>query len=114
MNGNGRLPKLVETPSMRRRPAQVAMPDFRQKDRERESFFRDLGTMADKYAWKRKLLKNPHKVDPPRTASSLQRAKEIIMPFPPAWVEAIFNVSRSHHLRLVALNSSLSDHHSEP
>lgn len=90
MNGNGKLPKLPVTGRMASSAAII--PDFRARDREREIFFREIGTLADRYGWKHKTKKNPHKVEPVRTASSLQRAKEVIMPFPPAWMDSVFKV----------------------
>lgn len=74
--------------------------EIREKDQERVIFFRHIGEIADRYAWKgihhdgnlsRK--KRPASKNPANPTAMIPLGNKSLVPFPPAWTESLLKVS---------------------
>jgi hypothetical protein len=76
------------------------MADIREKDRERIVFFRQIGEIADRYAWKgihqngnHGKKKRPTGKIPAISTSIVPPGNKSMVPFPSLWMESVFKVS---------------------
>lgn len=76
--------------------------DIREKDKERIIFFRQIGEIADKYAWKGIHPRSESPIKKPRSAGRknpytsvyvLPTSNKSMVPFPSKWMDAVFEVS---------------------
>ncbi len=80
------------------------MADIREKDKERVIFFRQIGEIADRYAWKgihgnhngnhtKKARPPACKIPTKPSVNFLGIENKSMVPFPPLWMDAILKVS---------------------
>ena len=76
------------------------MADIREKDRERIVFFRQIGEIADRYAWKginkngnQAKKKRPTGKIPAIPTTIIPSGNKSMVPFPSLWMDSVFKVS---------------------
>lgn len=76
--------------------------EIREKDRERVIFFRQLGEIADRYAWKGIHNRNGNNSKKPKLNGKMSSNTAVtfvvnesksMVPFPPVWMDAVCRVS---------------------
>lgn len=91
--------KAKQQASEKQRLAEVKA-EIREKDRERVIFFRHIGEIADRYAWKgihqdgnHARKKRPAGKIPAQPTAIIPSGNKEMVPFPAIWMKSLFKVS---------------------